>query len=293
MLKKLNSLGDLAVLKALDLLPQHLILSALKRKTVDSRLQAKAELQIVEKMDYPKHDILLHVDSMVEHNLRLRSCIKEPDTVEWVETFLKDGDVLFDVGANVGAYSLVAAKFHGGRVNVYAFEPAFANYIQLCKNVILNNCQDSVVPLPLALSDRTTVDTFNYRDLVPGSALHTFGEAIGDDGVKFQPQFNQHVLSYRIDDLIHQFRLPAPDHLKIDVDGLEAKVLEGARQTLTAGRVKSIIVEVNESMSGHEITEALADFGFCLKSKHPRWTAGLFNYVFIRKMASTDHPIGI
>jgi FkbM family methyltransferase len=266
-----------------------LVLESLKRKPVENRLQAKAELQIVGRMDYPKHDIHLHVDSMVEHNLRLKSCIKEPDTVEWVETFLKDGDVLFDVGANVGAYSLVAAKFHGGRVNVYAFEPAFANYIQLCKNVILNSCQDSVVPLPLALSDRTTVDTFNYRDLIPGSALHTFGEAIGDDGVRFQPQFNQHVLSYRIDDLIHQFGIPAPDHLKIDVDGLEAKVLEGARQTLKVGRVRSIIVEVNENISGHEITEALAGFGFCLKSKHQRWTAGLFNYVFIRQMDSTDH----
>lgn len=105
---------------------------------------------------------------------------------------------------------------------------------------------------------------------------------MGDDGVRFQPQFNQHVLSYRIDDLIDQFGLPAPHHLKIDVDGLEAKVLEGARQTLKAGRIRSIIVEVNENISGHEFTEALAGFGFCLKSKHQRWTAGPFNYVFAK-----------
>jgi FkbM family methyltransferase len=236
----------------------------------------------VGKMDYGRHDIFLHVDSLVEQSVRLNSCRKEPDTVEWVETFLREGDVLFDVGANVGAYSLVAAKFHGGKVKVYAFEPAFANYVQLCKNIILNGCQQTVVPLPLALSDRTTVDTFNYRDLIPGSALHTFGEAVGDDGEAFQPEFNQHVLSFRIDDLLGQFPLPAPDHLKIDVDGLEAKVLEGARRTLAGSSVRSIIVELREDRNGHEIADLLAGFGFRLHSKQARWTAGLFNYVFSR-----------
>lgn len=281
-LKKIKSMGGAAVVRALDALPQHLIVAALRRRPLADRLQAKGAFETVGKMDYARHDIFLHVDSVIEQSVRLKSCTKEPDTVEWVETFLKDGDVLFDVGANVGAYSLVAAKFHAGRVRVYAFEPAFANYVQLCKNVILNDCQRAVVPLPLALSDRTTVDTFNYRDLIPGSALHTFGEAVGDDGEAFRPEFNQHVLSYRVDDLVRQFPVPAPDHLKIDVDGLEAKVLDGARETLAAGRVRSIIVELREDRNGPEIERQLAAAGFRLHSKHARWTAGLFNYVFSR-----------
>jgi FkbM family methyltransferase len=281
-LKKIKSLGGAAVVRALDALPQHLIVAALQRRPLENRLQARGAFETVGKMDYGRHDIFLHVDSLVEQSVRLNSCRKEPDTVEWVETFLREGDVLFDVGANVGAYSLVAAKFHGGKVKVYAFEPAFANYVQLCKNIILNGCQQTVVPLPLALSDRTTVDTFNYRDLIPGSALHTFGEAVGDDGEAFQPEFNQHVLSFRIDDLLGQFPLPAPDHLKIDVDGLEAKVLEGARRTLAGSSVRSIIVELREDRNGHEIADLLAGFGFRLHSKQARWTAGLFNYVFSR-----------
>jgi FkbM family methyltransferase len=282
MLKKIKSAGGAAIVRALDALPQHLIVAALKRRPLEDRLEAKRDFQTVGKMDYARHDIFLHVDSIAEQSVRLKSCAKEPDTVEWVETFLKEGDVLFDVGANVGAYSLVAAKFHAGRVKTYAFEPAFANYVQLCKNIILNDCQRAVVPLPLALSDRTTVDTFNYRNLIPGSALHTFGEAVGDDGEAFKPEFNQHVLSFRIDDLCRQFPVPAPDHLKIDVDGLEAKVIEGARETLAAGKVRSVIVELREDRNGAEITDSLARFGLRLHSKQARWTEGLFNYVFSR-----------
>ena len=282
-LKKIRRAGGAAVVRALDALPQHLLVAALKRRPLEGRLQAKGEIATIGKMDYARHDIFLHVDSAIEQRVRLNSCGKEPDTVEWVETFVREGDVLFDVGANVGAYSLVASKFHGGKVRVYAFEPAFANYVQLCKNIILNDCQRSVVPLPLALSDRTTVDTFNYRDLIPGSALHTFGEAVGDDGERFQPEFNQHVLSFRLDDLLREFPLPAPNHLKIDVDGLEAKVVEGAARALAAPALRSVIVELREDRNGAEITGLLERSGLRLHSKRARWTAGLFNYVFSRE----------
>ncbi|MBC7931132.1 MAG: FkbM family methyltransferase [Rubrivivax sp.] len=281
-LKKIRAAGGAAIVRALDALPQHLIVAALKRRSLENRFQARGEIEMVGKMDYARHDIFLHVDSLVEHSVRLNSCKKEPDTIEWVESFLRDGDVLFDVGANVGAYSLVASKCHGGKVRVYAFEPAFANYVQLCKNILLNDCQHSVVPLPLALSDRTTVDTFNYRDLIPGSALHTFGEAVGDDGERFQPEFEQHVLSFRLDDLLRQFPVPAPNHLKIDVDGIEAKVLEGAAGTLAAPSMRSIIIELREDRNGQQITDFLARSGFSLHSKHARWTAGLFNYIYSR-----------
>jgi len=89
-------------------------------------------------------------------------------------------------------------------------------------------------------------------------------------------------LSFRIDALVGEFPISRPDHLKIDVDGLEAKVIEGARQTLASGKVRSIIVELREDRNGAEITDALASFGFRLHSKQARWTEGLFNYVFSR-----------
>src|SRR5688572_6114979 len=263
-------------------LPRRVVVSVLKRSPLDQLLQVKNDINPIERMDYEPRDIFLHVDSAIEHSVRLNSCKKEPDTVRWIETFLRDGDVLFDVGANVGAYSLVAAKYHEGRVRIYAFEPSFVNFMQLCKNVLLNNCQESVVPLPLALSDKTTIDKFNYRNLIPGSALHALGEAVDDEGNAFQPEFTQHVLSYSIDNLVEQFSLPVPNHLKIDVDGIELAILEGAGRTLANPAVRSVILEMRDDASGGRIIEFLSRQGFGLHSRHERWTAGLFNYVFRR-----------
>lgn len=248
-----------------------------------SLLDLKNEINVVEKMDYARRDVLLSVESRIEYETRLHSCKKEPDTVEWIENFLKPGDVFFDVGANVGAYSLVAAKFFDGGVKVYAFEPAFLNYTQLCKNLHLNGCQASVVPLPVALSDKTALGVFNYHDLIPGGALHTFGAAIDHKGEAFEPAFTQHMISYRLDDLIGQFGLPAPNHIKIDVDGIELDVLVGARETLSNPALRSLDVELEAGEGERRITELLTAEGFELHSKHERWTPGMLNCIFLRK----------
>lgn len=248
-----------------------------------SLLDLKNEISVIEKMDYEPRSVLLNIDSRIEYETRLHSCKKEPDTVEWIETFLRGGDVLFDVGANVGAYSLVAAKFFDGGVKVYAFEPAFLNYTQLCKNVYLNGCQGSVVPLPVALSDKTALGVFNYHNLIPGGALHTLGAAVDHKGEAFVPAFTQHMLSYRLDDLVGQFDIPVPNHIKIDVDGIEMEVLEGARQTLSNPSLRSVIVELEAGEGERQITELLTSKGFELHSKHGRWTPGMLNCIFSRK----------
>ena len=214
-------------------------------------------------MDYDHRDIFLNVDSDFEYRVRLHSCKKEPETVEWIETFFREGDVLYDVGANVGAYSLVASKFFGGKVQVYAFEPSFLNFPQLCKNLMLNQCQESIVPLQVALSDKTTIETFNYYNLFPGGAVHALGEAIDHNGDAFTPMSKQPVLTYRTDDFIKQFDIPSPNHIKIDVDGTEFSVLKGMDETLENKSVRSMLLELSEGRGhGSEIFQLLSNKGF-------------------------------
>lgn len=141
-------------------------------------LNIKEHLDIVKKMDYKRIDIFLNVDSHIEYNTRMYSCEKEPETINWIETFFKGGEILFDIGANVGVYSLVASKFYNGGILVYAFEPAFPNFVQLCKNILLNDCQESIIPLQIALSDKTAINIFNYNNVTPGGALHTLGKPL-------------------------------------------------------------------------------------------------------------------
>ena len=67
-------------------------------------IEMRERLGMVRRMNYDRHDIRLVVDSLTEYSTRLHSCKKEPDAVEWIETFFRDGDVLYDVGAAVGSY---------------------------------------------------------------------------------------------------------------------------------------------------------------------------------------------
>lgn len=245
-------------------------------------LDLKNAINVVKKMDYAPRDIFLHIDSMTEYDTRLRSCEKEPDTVKWIEDFMKAGDVFYDVGANVGAYSLVAAKYFAGAVRVFSFEPAFLNFTQLCRNVCLNECQEVVFPLSVVLANNTGMGEFKYHDMIPGGSLHTFGEAVDYKGDVFKPVFTQKTLSYRLDDLIDQFGIEPPTHIKIDVDGIEKAVLEGASKALSNSTLRSVIVELEEGQGKTEITDLLVAKGFSLHSEHKRWTPGMLNCIFVR-----------
>ena len=250
----------------------------------------RSKSEIVRKMDYEHEDVLLIVDSEIEMGVRLHSCKKEPETVQWIETNFKENDVFFDVGANVGAYSLVASKFFNGNIKAYAFEPGFVTFGHLCRNILINRCQASITPLQIALSDKTNLDTFNYANLIPGGALHALGEPIDYKGDQFEPVLRQPVFCYRIDDLVQNFQIPVPNHIKLDVDGIEFNILKGADETLNNPSVKSIILELDDGdQQGITIADYLASKGFEFQSKHKYVYGGnsgplsqVYNYIFRR-----------
>ncbi len=206
-------------------------------------------------MEYEGAEILLRVSSRHARR-RLRAIHDEPFTFEWLETSLEPGDVLYDIGANVGVYSLVAANVHPGQVRAFAFEPSVPTYNDLCSNIALNGLEDAVTPMPVALWSDTTSLPFAYRSLEPGDSKHEAGVD--------EPELDGHVqtmMAYRLDDLVEQFALPAPTHIKIDVDGPELRVLEGARSTLDRPEVRSLLVEV-EGSNEEELCALLAEHGF-------------------------------
>lgn len=258
--------------------PFGLIRAVIKLVPGRSRVSIKSSINVVRRLDYKPRNILLNIDSDFEYRVRLNSSVKEPETVEWIETFFKPGQVMYDIGANVGAYSLIASRFFEGKLKVYAFEPAFQNYNQLCKNLALNHCDDSVVPLQIALSGSTGIETFNYHNLVPGSAVHALGDPVNHLGETFAPALKQPALTYRADDFISQFNIALPNHIKIDVDGIEFDLMQGFDKTLDGPSVESILLELNEER-GHrdELLKYLASKGFELKAKYDR------NHILVRK----------
>ena len=67
---------------------------------------------------------------------------KEPDTMDWIRTHVRDG-VLYDVGANIGQYSLYAAKLRAEPLEVLAFEPEALNHAKLVRNIVHNGLSGS------------------------------------------------------------------------------------------------------------------------------------------------------
>lgn len=246
------------------------------------RIKIRGWSALVKKMDYSRELILLHIDSTKEYGSRRHSAAKEPETVAWIEQYIKKGEVLYDIGACVGAYSLVAAKYFKHDISVYAFEPGFQNFAQLVKNISLNGCESSITPLPIALGDKTDMAVFLYRNLATGSASH----ALADNTTKepFHPALRQRILSYRLDDLINQFNLPKPHHIKLDVDGAEMTALAGMAQTLDSSILESVLIETENTKTKIAVQAFLSGKGLHLEKSYPKKGSEMCNCIFIKKI---------
>ncbi len=205
------------------------------------------------RLDYPGAEILLGLSSRAEYH-RLGSCAKEPWTVRWIERYLKPGEVLYDVGANIGAYSLLAAVL-APQARVVAFEPGPGNYAALCANLELNSVTDRAIALPLALGDEPRAAPLGRDASVPGASMAL------EPGPPETPAIT--ALVERLDDVIERFRLPAPTHMKLDVDGAEGAVLAGGKGILASGELRSLMVELDLERGG-EVIEFLDGFGYGL-----------------------------
>ncbi len=220
------------------------------------------------------YDIILDIGSEIEIFRAETYSTKEPETLEWIERFFRPNDVIYDVGANIGLYSLFAAKRLEAKCKVYSFEPEALNYAQLNKNIYINGLSGIIIPCCLALTDRLCFDVFNLhpnivnpeklgKGLVAGSAAHNFGEAKDYAGDLFEPIHIQGMLGLSLDELWGSLGLDFPNHIKVDVDGLEASIIEGSKKTIQDKRLKSLMIEISVGRADeNEITRKMVGAGF-------------------------------
>ena len=178
--------------------------------------------------------------------LRLRAetaLSKEPETIAWLDG-LGAGDVLWDIGANIGVFSLYAAAERA--CTVLAFEPSAANFIVLTRNVQINQLDSRITAYPVALSGETCLGVLNLDSTALGTAMNEFGRAGDKSRYSSNPHPTSHgMVGFAIDEFIARFSPPLPTHIKLDVDGLELPILQGAVATLRSPRLKSMIVELS------------------------------------------------
>jgi FkbM family methyltransferase len=210
---------------------------------------------------------------------------KEPDTLQWIDGFRSD-DVLWDIGANVGLYTLYAAT---RGIRTCGFEPSAANYWVLNKNIQLNGLDRLVSAYCVALADTTRLGTFNMGDMNLGGALYQFGDFVSEfeyPGVGRQSvMFHQAVVGFTIDGFISQFGAPVPNHIKIDIDGNEEEVLRGATGLLANPVLRSLLVELDtgDRAAVDRVIGVLRSNGFA-PSKEVETSGGatLHNFIFVR-----------
>jgi FkbM family methyltransferase len=169
---------------------------------------------------------------------------KEPETIKFIETFNTES-VFWDVGANIGIYSIYASKLKNTRV--YSFEPSLLNVELLFRNVQINDLGEKITIVPIALSNKTSVLDFfmSKNDLRWAGAHNSIGSNTSYTGGRMTDFITSSQVTCRGDDLLKIFNLPIPTHIKIDVDGLEGDVIEGLQTMLK--EIKFVLIEVDES----------------------------------------------
>jgi FkbM family methyltransferase len=204
---------------------------------------------------------------------------KEPDTLTWIESMPKNS-ILWDVGANIGLYSIYAAK--ASKCRVFSFEPSVFNLELLAKNVYLNRLEKEICILPIALSDKIGLSLFRMTSTVWGGALSTFGEEYDQHGNDLNSSFEYTMPGIKIDDVTEFMKIPGPDYLKIDVDGIEHLILSGAQNALLS--VKSVLIEINDDFTeqAKKCEYYLLGAGLKLKSKFFLDTGKQYNQLWIR-----------
>jgi FkbM family methyltransferase len=189
---------------------------------------------------------------------------KEPETLEWIES-IPESAVLWDVGANIGLYSVYAAKKRNCKV--WAFEPSVFNLELLARNIYANKLTDQICIVPIALSDQMGSSQMRMTTTEWGGALSTFGQEFGWDGEAIRKVFEFRTMGMSMEDAVMKMAIPMPDYIKMDVDGLEHFILKGGLNVLKS--IKGILIEVNDEFhdQSEQCRKLLAEAGLSLREK--------------------------
>lgn len=160
--------------------------------------------------------------------------------------YLREGMTVFDAGANVGELTVLFARFVGDAGSVHAFEASGQTFNRLetvcaamnTRNVVLNN---------LALSDKNGSIKLHVYDERLSSFNSAAARPLKNYGLDFEPVGVEEIAATTVDDYCARQKIERIDLLKIDVEGAEFQVLQGARRMLAAKRINCLTFEFGQT----------------------------------------------
>ncbi len=215
---------------------------------------------------------------------------KEPETIDWINNFKINNEFIFwDVGANIGLYSIYAALKFNKKIKIIAFEPSSSNIRILTRNISINNFSEIINVNQIALTDKKNVFlNMNEPEFIEGSSLNTFGENFNYEGKEFRSKQKYKIFGTTLDNMIDEKILMVPDYIKIDVDGIEHLILRGGDKLFFSKKIKSVLIEINENFENQKnsILSFMQNhnFKFIKKENNPKYLVDsfkkTFNYIF-------------
>lgn len=212
---------------------------------------------------------------------RVESILKrEPETINWINNFKNNKKIVFwDIGANIGLYSIYAAIKHKD-IEIISFEPSTSNTRALSRNISINNFHKKIKIFQLALSDKENmISYFNETKFVEGNSNSNFnyefnyqGEYLTEDKIKNKYS----IFGTNINELIKENVIKIPNYIKIDVDGIEDLILKGSTDLLSNNELKELSIELNfgNKSKYNYIDKLLKSYGF---ERHISLNRNLFN----------------
>ena len=252
-------------------LPEHLVRYFHNKsgKIVDSFNKRKSVIKDKKWSEkFSNHSSLLYeLDNTIKINLYKASILSrlifegfEKDEIEFMTKVIKEGDILIDVGANIGLFSLIASKIVGKYGKVISFEPSPQSYLRLLENIDTNNFTN-IEARNIGLSDKQGKLTLNLSES-GFDAWNTFATGEMD---KFQNSIEVNVST--LDEELRQINKDKISFIKIDVEGWEKFVLEGGKEILQ-NYSPTLLIEFTETntfaagYSVHELYDAMINLNY-------------------------------
>lgn len=198
----------------------------------------------------------LHLKNDVDRRLFLYGF--EKDVLKYFRKVLKNGDIVLDIGANFGIYSLVASQRLKRSGKIYAFEPAHNAYSSLLDNIKLNGI-DNIIPIKVGVSSCSGNANFNVCD---DDAYNSLGNNPMKPIIK-----SEKIDLLSVDDFIKNNKIAKVDIIKVDTEGAEYLVFKGAESTLRKYK-PMLFFEYNPAVtkgfsnSTYELVELIRSHGY-------------------------------
>jgi FkbM family methyltransferase len=199
----------------------------------------------------------------------------EKETVNFFNRVIRPGDCVYDIGANIGFFSLIFSRLVGPNGQVHSFEPSWREMTVLYSNIRFNRIANIFLN-QIAVSDKTGYEQLNVFNESIDGVYNSMGKIFNPKAIN-KPTHQETTRTICLDEYISLFH-PAPSVMKIDTEGAEFLILRGAKDLLSSPSAPMIVIEEcplnlkGFDVSVTDLRELLLSYGYALFQINPDGT---------------------